>query len=399
MKRILSLFLLAVIAVIPLCAQTPEAEQQTFNPHWYIQAQGGVGHTLGEADFGKLLSPSAALSVGRQFTPVWALRVGFSGWQGKGAWYKPSQIYKFNFLQTNVDLMVDLANLIGDFRIDRTVNPYVLLGMGGNTAFNNGQAKEINDAGHKLSLLWTGSKFVIAARVGAGVNFRMNDHLLLGMEVNTNMLPDKFNSKRAGNADWQMNVIVGLTYSFGNKNKKTTKPKAAPVMAPTAVVESVIPVVETPAMVEEVVLVVEAPVVVEEMTPAVKPPAPVAIASEVKKDAPTPPSPDSYKTRKDVFFAINSSELATSENVKIDALVESLKANPQARVSVVGYSDAPTGNSMGNYWLSGWRAIRVRDALKKKGVGASRIDMNFVGDREQPYSDVQDNRVVICIVR
>lgn len=389
MRQLLSILCVLFISTMPLFAQSVKTEEQQFNPHWYMQIQGGVGHTLGEADFGKLLSPAIALSAGRQFTPVWGLRFGISGWEGKGAWFTPSQVYQFNFMQINADVTVDLANWFGGFKYNRTVNPYLFVGVGGNIAFNNDEAQTIHNAGKKLSLLWTDNKFFVAGRAGVGVNFRLCDRLLLGLEVNTNMLPDKFNSKRAGNVDWQMNALAGLTFRFG-KNHKKAKIQPVVVAMPEPICEEI-----TESQIEEPVVIIPALIEEAEPTPALaSEPAPV-----VKKDAPAPPSPDTYKVRQDILFSINSSEVRASENAKIEALTQCLKENPKARVSVIGYADAPTGNSKGNYWLSGWRAIHVRDALQSKGVSASRIDLDFKGDTEQPYSDVEDNRTVICIVR
>lgn len=395
MKQFLAIVCALFVGVASFAAQPEGASKPQFNAHWYLQLQGGVGHTVGEADFGKMLSPAMALNAGWQPSPVWGLRIGISGWEGKGAWFTPSQVYKFNFMQVNADVTVDLANWIGGFKYDRLVNPYVFLGVGGNFAFNNDQAKAIHDAGNKLSLLWTGSKAFVAGRAGVGVNFRLCDRMLLGLEVNTNMLPDKFNSKKAGNVDWQMNALAGLTFRLGKNYKKSAAPTPIPYHEPAPQPEVVEP--------EPVVLPVEQPApVVEVEEPAQAPVETASVVTPVaplRADAPAPPSPDSYKVRQDVFFTINSSVLQYTENEKIAALVECLKAYPKARVSVVGYADAPTGKPEGNYWLSGWRAIRVRDALKNKGISGARIDMNFVGDREQPYSDVVDNRVVICIVR
>lgn len=391
MRQLLPILGVLMISTMPLFAQSEKTEEQSFNPHWYMQIQGGVGHTLGEADFGKLLSPAVALSAGRQFTPVWGLRFGISGWEGKGAWFTPSQVYQFNFMQINADVTVDLANWFGGFKYDRTVNPYIFVGLGGNIAFNNDEAQAIHNSGKKLSLLWTNNKFFVAGRAGVGVNFRLCDRLLLGLEVNTNMLPDKFNSKKAGNVDWQMNTLAGLTFRFG-KNHKKAKMQPVPIPMPTPVYEQV-----AEHQIEEPVVVAPAPVVEAAPAPALTPtpdPAPI-----VKKDAPAPPSPDTYKVRQDVSFTINSSEVRASENAKIEALAQSLKENPKARVSVVGYADAPTGNSKSNYWLSGWRAIHVREALQSKGISPSRVDLDFKGDTEQPYADVEDNRTVICIVR
>ena len=41
-----------------------EPEKITFKPHWFIQAQIGAAHTVGEAKFTDLISPAAALNVG-----------------------------------------------------------------------------------------------------------------------------------------------------------------------------------------------------------------------------------------------------------------------------------------------------------------------------------------------
>ena len=53
-----------------------EPEKITFKPHWFIQAQIGAAHTVGEAKFTDLISPAAALNVGYKFAPAFGARVG-----------------------------------------------------------------------------------------------------------------------------------------------------------------------------------------------------------------------------------------------------------------------------------------------------------------------------------
>lgn len=65
--------------------QIKEEGKTVFNPHWYMQVQAGASHTVGEAKFGDLISPAAAIYAGYQFTPLWGLRAGLSGWEAKGA--------------------------------------------------------------------------------------------------------------------------------------------------------------------------------------------------------------------------------------------------------------------------------------------------------------------------
>ena len=86
-----------------------EPEKITFKPHWFIQAQIGAAHTIGEAKFTDLVSPAAALNVGYKFAPAFGARVGVSGWQAKGGWVNPEQDYQYKYLQGNVDFMTDLV--------------------------------------------------------------------------------------------------------------------------------------------------------------------------------------------------------------------------------------------------------------------------------------------------
>lgn len=73
----------------------------------------------------------------------------------------------------------------------------------------------------------------VAGRLGLGVNFRLSDCVLFGVEVNANMLSDKYNSKKAGNLDWQFNALGGFTFRFGKNHKKARTAAVVPAPAPT----------------------------------------------------------------------------------------------------------------------------------------------------------------------
>lgn len=81
MKR--QLLFLALFALALTGVQAQQQEETKFKAHWYVQPQAGISWTTGEASLGKLLSPAAQLSVGRQFSPLFGLRLGASGWQGR----------------------------------------------------------------------------------------------------------------------------------------------------------------------------------------------------------------------------------------------------------------------------------------------------------------------------
>lgn len=138
--------ILCAVAALTMCSTTltaasaEEKENVEFKRHWFLQVQAGAAYTLGEVDFGELVSPAAALYAGHRFSPVWGMRFGLSGWQSKGAWVSPESVYQYKYLQGNVDVTLDLANLFGKFNYRRTVNPYLFAGVGVNGAFGNDEA-------------------------------------------------------------------------------------------------------------------------------------------------------------------------------------------------------------------------------------------------------------------
>lgn len=385
MKKILCL-ICAVSTAVSVFATAPDKKDSSleFNPHWSLTLQGGVSYNLhGNTDFGKMISGAAALYAGYQFTPVVGLRFGASGWQSRGAviqHYLPqgvSNLYKYNYIQGDLDVTFDLASLFGGFRHDRVFNPYLFVGVGGNYAFNNDEAVVLKGqlepslSPVELEKLWTDSKMFVAGRVGLGADFYLaNDYALLGLEVNANMLSDHYNSRRHKNLDWQFNALLSLKFRLGKNYREAA---VAPVYAP----------VETP--------VAAAPA--EEPAPA---PAP-APAPKAETPAPAPaPAPATLTTN--IFYTLNSATISAAESSKIDELVKFLNENPAAKVTVTGYADAETGSKNYNLTLSQKRADSVASALKKAGIAADRITVEAKGVTVQPFgaANVQ-NRVTICV--
>ena len=199
MKKTL-LILTSAVALLASASMNAQHKADEFNGYVFMDVRGGIGFTSGESSFGKLLSPAASIGVGYQITPVWALRADFSGWQGKGAIVSPETVYRFNYIQGTADALVDICNIFAPYKVRRVVNPYILAGIGANGRFNNSEAAAIKD---KLSegYYWEGSKVSFAGRAGVGVDFRLCNAVNLNIEVNTNFLSDKFNSKNGVNGN------------------------------------------------------------------------------------------------------------------------------------------------------------------------------------------------------
>ena len=205
-----------------------------------------------------------------------------------------------------------------------------------------------------MAYLWDKNKISPAGRAGLGVAIRLAEKVFFNIEANANVMSDKFNSKKAGNADWQFNALAGFTFKFG-KPSRTTEP------------------------------------VYYEPTPT-PPPAPAPVKEE---PAPAPVVEEVKPMTQNVFFEINSAEIRTSEENKIASLVSYLKEHSNAKVSLCGYADKQTGNARINERLSKERAEAVAEALKAQGIAESRITVDYKGDTAQPFGTAEENRVTI----
>ena len=337
--------------------QIKEEGKTVFKPHWFMQVQAGAAHTVGEADFTDLISPAAAVNVGYKFAPAFGARLGVSGWQAKAGGDTPSQTYQYKYLQGNLDLMADLSTLFCGFNPKRVFNGYIFGGVGLNHAFDNDEANALDTRSHELEYLWQDKQNLVAGRMGLGCDLRLNDRLAINIEGNANVLSDKFNSKKAGNCDWQFNVLVGLNIKLGKSYKKT-----APVYYEPE------PIVEQP-----------------KPQPVVKQPEPEPVAVVVEP------------MKQNIFFALNSALLQKDQQSKIDAMVAYMEKYPASKVAITGYADKETGNPRINMTLSEKRAKIVADALKDKGIAPDRIVTDFKGDTVQPFRVPEENRVSVCI--
>ena len=362
-----------------LSASAQEAEVKTeyvFNPHWYIQVQPlGGQYTLGEVGFGDLFSYNAQLAVGYQFSKVFGARLAVNGWQSKGGseYDKPNATYtwKWKYVAPTVDLTVNLSNLLCGYNPTRLFNLSVFGGIGANIGFDNDEARDVrsliskrhdfnNTNNAPMEYTWRSIKPRFVGQAGLQGDFRLSDKVSVGLEVAANTLSDRYNSKKAKNADWYFNALAGVKINLGS-NYSTREVKGC-----------------EPRIIEKVVeKVVEKPVYIDKIV-------------EVEKKA--------EPLRRDVFFSINSSRIASTETQKLLEIVAYLNANPNAKVTITGYADKGTGNAKINERLGRERAKIVTDRLiKQYKVDPARIITDSKGDTEQPFAENDKNRVSICI--
>jgi outer membrane protein OmpA-like peptidoglycan-associated protein len=351
--------------------------EYVFEPHWYIQIQGGAQYTVGETDFGKLISPNVQAAVGYNFSKAIGARLAINAWQGKGGFDKDKfdlttigidkQDYKFTYFAPSIDLTFNLSNIIAGFNPNRKFEFGAFIGGGVNFRSKCDDAANIDakwkvkyadvTAASKWTPMYENKSAVLPfAQAGLTADFKVSEAVSIGAEFNANILGDKFNFKNAGNPDSYFNLLLGAKIALG----KTYSTKFIPAPEPEIkYVEKIVEkIVEVPAE-------------------------PAVTAAE--------------PLRRDIFFQINKTVIRDSEAQKVQDIVAYMNQNPTSKVMITGYADAGTGNDRINDRLAAGRADAVVKALKNAGIAESRISFDSKGARVQPFEDNDSNRVSICI--
>ena len=384
MKKTITMILTAAAVLLSGAATSardglPKTDE--FRGHWYIQVQGGVGQTVGETSFGSLISPSAAFNFGYRFTPVWGLRAGLSGWQGKGAVLGPTEVYRYNYLQGSVDVTADICGIFSGYRAGRSLSPYLFAGVGVNGGFNNSEANSLSGRFPEDNLLWTGRSILPAGRFGLGTGIRITDAVHFNVEVNANILGDRFNSKRGSAVDWQLGALAGFTFNIGLKKGRKAEPVPSSAPVPVAVQ---MPEPSEPS---------------EPSRPGAAEPSSESVDSaESGEPSSAESAPQFNPVQEDIYFSIGKSVIRPGEKTKLAEVVSLLESYPEAVITVTGHADRATGSAGRNLELSKERARNVAAALMDGGVSGDRITVLYKGDTENPYSEPERNRVAICIV-
>ena len=376
--KIKNILLSGVMAMGCLVANAQDAPktEYVFNPHWYVQGQIGAQYTLGEVKFGDLISPNIQLGVGRQFTPIWGARFSINAWQSKGGINEYSltdgakvgkEKYDWKYISPMIDGTLNLSNALCGYNPTRTVSVGLLAGIGLNVGFSNDDAVALaatagnhNHGSENLTYAWDGTKVRFVGRVGANVDFCIDDAWSIGIEANANVLSDNYNSKKAGNCDWYFNALVGVRYNIGKTYSTRTITPPAPV---EKIVERIVEkIVEVPAKTTD---------------------------SQFMKKA--------TSIRREVFFTIGKNVINAEGYKKLDEVAAYMKECPEATVTVTGYADRGTGSAKINDRIAARRANVVEAELIKRGVARDRIIKSSKGSRVQPFNDNDMNRVTICI--
>ncbi|MCM1313053.1 MAG: OmpA family protein [Bacteroides sp.] len=350
------------------CAEAEELGYKPY-PYGFVQLQGGVGTTFTNVGMTDLISPTASVGVGAFFTPAVGARLHVNAWESKGGFKSIPDTYKFNYVNTNADLLLNLTNIISK-KNNHLFNLILVGGIGLNYAWGNDDLDAILRAkmpAEDVTNAWgegtTRSDLLSHnIRVGLLFDFNLAKHWNLGVEVDMNSLDDRFNSKFNNSDDWMLTAQLSLTYKFGHK--KYSKPAPVPV--------EVAPVVRQPE---------EKPVETATVAKVEEPKTEVVVKDEPLEEA--------------MYYAIRESDPNASAVVK--KVIEWGKKYPNKKILVSGYADKGTGTPAINKKYAQQRADKVADALKKGGIPASQLEVKSYGDTVQPFAENDKNRCVIVV--
>ena len=373
-KTIISL-VLGCIFVLPASAQNG----------WFVDVGGGVqtifSSDASKLDFGKRLTPSYTIGVGKWITPAYALRLQVGGYalngmstseglylrdpQTDGSVYgphdpvidnvtvRPNGTYRhyLRYVNAHADFMVSLSRLLFHNQSKFNVLPAVGFGYA-----------------HAFAYRGTANTNSLTANFSVAAKYSVLKCMDVNLEIASALMPDHFDGRITGRKyEPTLGATLGLTYRF-NASKPYVRKERSKKHRREAVVDTVY-------MVERVV---ERPVFKDRIVekPMAKKQEPFRLAS--------------------ISFAYASAKPAKKQDIVFENIVEYLKQHPSARIRLDGYADKATGKARTNLMLSIRRTDSVRNILiERYGIAPSRIDAQGIGCNAQPYEKNEHNRVVI----
>lgn len=241
---------------IPLVEKRHVANTK-FQDNWYISLYGGVtsnwGSDASHAGFFRLMGPAAAIAIGKEITPVSAVRLQINHVRNTGVTdnqFGPITMddgtleytgyehlnhnrFKWNSSGLNVDYLLNFTNLILGFREHRKFHFQGIIGIGGSVSRNYTTDKFVAaigdimgdpDFNHHGNQLHNRDKYdnrqhsLINLRAGVAGTFMVARNWNLHIEAVGNILDNSYDSNPTTDNTWDGHVdyLIGFSYRFNN---------------------------------------------------------------------------------------------------------------------------------------------------------------------------------------
>lgn len=381
MKKLL---IVLAFASVSMCSFAQDADPtlkysvatNSFWSNWFIQVGGEWtawyssqehGQDLSNSPFKSFRSnPSAAIAIGKWFTPGLGLRTKLQGIWGKRVWNEgkgPEDVgNKYWFL--NEDVLFNLSNMLYGYNPNRVWNFIPFVGGGIGRSMTN------NLYGMDLS-------------VGILNTFRLSKHVGIHLELgwlrsegDVDGYADEGFHRGWDSHDNTLYAELGLTFNLG----KATWDKVPDVDAIKALSQSQIDALNA------------------QLNDANAENARLKNLLANQKPVETTPAKELVTTPVSVFFNLNKTNIASQKDlVNVQALAKYAKEN-NSKLAVNGYADSATGKADHNQWLSEQRAATVADELVKMGVSRDNITTKGNGGVDELSPISFNRRATVTIV-
>lgn len=352
----------------------------SFGSNWFVGVNGGVQmyngvKTYGESMFDHL-TPAVSAYVGKWHTPGLGWRLGYKGWEVK-PYDKADEVSFSNF---HFDALFNLSNMICGYNETRIWNAIPYLGFG--------YAVNWDGTGADGSSKKRGS---MSADLGWLNTFRLSKHWALSLDLSATAFKKGFADpaveEHLGNGyDLLFAAEVGVVYKF-NKVGWDNTPDVDAIMAMNA---AALAELNTQLQAKEN----ESANLKSQLTAAKN-----ALSQAQTRIKQLESEPDFVDVAQSVFFAFNSSKIASKkEIINLQSLADAAK-NSGVKLSVVGYADSATGSAEYNQKLSEARANAVAEKLVELGVPQSQLVVEGKGGVAVEKPAKFNRRVIISIVK
>lgn len=222
-----------------------------FQDNWYLSLYGGVTSNFGSDDshsgFFRLMGPAAMLAVGKEITPMSAVRFQINYTRNTGvtddqfgsytddgtgsvtdfSWMTHNR-FKWNSYGLSIDYLLNFTNLIMGFRENRKFHLQGVVGIGGSVSRNYtteqyAQAQRIDNS--HSNQLFNKDKYdnrqhsLICLRGGLAGTFMIARNWNLHAEAVASILDNSYDSNPTTSNIWDGHVdyLLGVSYRFNNK--------------------------------------------------------------------------------------------------------------------------------------------------------------------------------------
>ncbi|NEW82158.1 MAG: OmpA family protein [Mariniphaga sp.] len=366
MKKLSFSIVVLLMCYVSTFAQD-KVESEPFR-NWEIGINGGIANFTGEynmfkdARFNHFNHWNSDMNVGfgallkRNFSHVFAVEAAWNYSTLTGSWKFDNRAmpdFKTRVNEFDVNTVWNINNLFSKNKFERKIYWYAKIGFGVSHINDIVSATPLNGQHWKVPVI----------PLGTGVAFRLNENLKLNIGtqwswINTDRLDGRRTDMTSGNikpGNTESDIMgtklythVGLSYTFGRKKKPAPVvviPEPAPISEPAPEPKPV----PKPEPVPEVIFV--QPAVVG----------------------------NTYNILFGLNFGFDKYNLDGKSSTELDRLVKDLTDNPTVNVEITAHTDS-RGAAAYNLTLSEKRGKSVKDYLIGKGISASRIKVEAMGE-------------------